>query len=96
MEQTRPPIDTGHKWFGRKILLESTGDSQIDKDLVALFTDEWDGSGPLEMSRPDVRRVLAHQGARGQNDTRAVEVLLVNEPAGKRTKDMTPVLFGEI
>jgi len=66
-------IDTGHKWFGQKILLESTGDQETDEALVSLFTDEWDGSGPLEISRPDSQIALAWRN-RGENSPEDVPV----------------------
>lgn len=51
-------IETQLKFCGQRILLESTGDKQIDADLRQLFYDDYQKSGPLEMTRPDVQRVL--------------------------------------
>jgi hypothetical protein len=42
-------------------------------------------------------KALAHQGARGENNVKAVEVLLVNEPAARPAtpKPEPKTLFGD-
>lgn len=54
---TENTINTGIKFFGLKILLESTGDKEIDKAAKTAFDAAyWVASPPA--SRPDVRLML--------------------------------------
>lgn len=53
-------IDTGIKFCGRRVLIESSGNAQIDKDIRQIFRDDFFKSCPLSMSRGDIQRVLAY------------------------------------
>lgn len=65
-------INTGIKFFGLKILLESTGDKETDKAAKTAFDAAyWVASPPA--SRPDVRKMLEwsqeqQQGQKGLFD----------------------------
>lgn len=54
-------IYTGSKWLGRKILIESSGDEEIDDALKSTFHDKFHGTRPLDMWRADVKLVLKYQ-----------------------------------
>lgn len=52
-------IDTGIKFFSQKILIESTGDDEVDAAIKTLFHDDYRKTAPLSINRPDSRIVLA-------------------------------------
>lgn len=51
-------IDTGLQFFGLKIWLDSTGDTEIDKAAKSVFNDDYNKTAPLNISRPDVKLIL--------------------------------------
>jgi len=51
-------IDTGLKYLGQKILLESSGRKDIDKALKSTFRDDYRRTAPLEIAREDVQILL--------------------------------------
>ena len=55
-------IDTGLKFFNRKIFIESSGDKDVDKALKSTFKDDYFKTAPLEMRRTDVQLILAWSG----------------------------------
>jgi len=48
----------GFKFFGQKVGIEKTDNPQIDEDLKVLFMDSYINKKPVEMSGPDVQRVM--------------------------------------
>jgi len=51
-------IDTGIKYFGQKIFIESTGNNMVDEALKTVFHDDFYRTAPLEMRRIDAQIVL--------------------------------------
>jgi len=52
-------IYTGIKFFGQKIMVESTGDKNIDAAIKSVFVDDYQKTAPLQMDREDVQIALA-------------------------------------
>ena len=52
-------IKTGQKFFGLKVMLDSTGVDEVDKAIKTLFHDQYNRTAPLLMSRPDSQIVMA-------------------------------------
>ena len=52
-------INTGCKFFGQKIMIESTGITKVDAALKTLFYDDYRHTAPLEMRREDSKIALA-------------------------------------
>lgn len=52
-------IYTGIKFCRRKVLIESTGDKEVDAALKKIFHDKFHCTAPLTMARDDVQFVLA-------------------------------------
>ena len=52
-------INTGLKFFGQKIMLQSTGHDDVDAALAQLYRDDSVPSAPLAIQRADVQLVLA-------------------------------------
>lgn len=52
-------INTGIKFFGQKILIESTGIEDVDAAMKQLFYDDYKNTASLDMIRKDVQLVLA-------------------------------------
>lgn len=50
-------IDTGLRYFGQKILLESSGRDDVDKALKSTFKDDYQRTAPLRMEREDCQIV---------------------------------------
>jgi hypothetical protein len=55
---TQETIYTGIRWFGHKVLLESSGDQVFDGALKKVFVKDFNKSGPLEISNSDVQLCL--------------------------------------
>lgn len=51
-------IDTKIRFFGQKILLESSGSTEIDKALKSTFKDDYLKIAPLQISRDDCQVLL--------------------------------------
>lgn len=51
-------IKTGIKFFGQSILIESSGDGDVDEALKTLFVDGYNKTAPLYIKRPDSQIVL--------------------------------------
>lgn len=52
-------IKTGQKFFGLKIMLDSTGIDEVDAALKTMFKDQYRRTAPLSVLRPDCQVVLA-------------------------------------
>ena len=50
--------NTGIKFFSQRILIESTGNLEVDKAMKSVFYDDYNKTAPLDMSREDVQIVL--------------------------------------
>lgn len=51
-------IDTGIKFFGLRIWLDSTSELETDKAAKLVFKDHYRKTAPLLMSRADVKLIL--------------------------------------
>ena len=57
---THNQIDTGIKFFGLRILLDSTGEPEVDKAAKSVFKDDYMKTAPLTIAmRPDVQLLLS-------------------------------------
>ena len=54
-------IYTGTKWLGQKVMIESSGDGEIDDALKSTFHDYLHRTKALDMWRADVKLVLKYQ-----------------------------------
>lgn len=54
-------IYTGTKWLGQKVLIDSSGDKEIDAALKSTFHDRFHRTAPLDMWREDVQIVIKYQ-----------------------------------
>ena len=52
------PIYTGIRYCRRKILIESTGDGEVDAALKEAFLRDYRHTGANEMWRPHVKRLM--------------------------------------
>jgi hypothetical protein len=55
----KPTFYTGIKFFGQKILIESTGKEDVDVAMKQLFHDDYKNTASLDLIREDVQLVLA-------------------------------------
>ena len=51
--------DTGIKFFGRRVLLEKSGDEEFDGAVKRYFVKDYNKSGPLLVNTPDGKILLA-------------------------------------
>jgi len=51
-------INTGIKFCGLKIMIESSGDPEIDAAIKTMFKDQYLKTAPLRMERRDVSLVI--------------------------------------
>jgi len=54
-------INTGIKFFGKKILLESSGDEVVDGALKRTFVKDYTKSGPIRIDNEDAQICLRHR-----------------------------------
>lgn len=71
MKQTNKITDTGIKFFGKRVLLEKSGDGKYDGALKRMFVKDYNKSGPLEIKSEDAQILLA--GPQQQEITRPAE-----------------------
>ncbi len=54
-------INTGEKFFGKKLYFETFGKALIDSAFKTVFHDHYNNTAPLEMRREDVQILLKSQ-----------------------------------
>lgn len=60
-KMTTDKIDTGIRFFGQKIYLESSGKPVVDAALKSTFKDDYCKTAPLEIRRIDAQVILKWQ-----------------------------------